>query len=324
MVLLYTDGLLERPGVPSPTASVELAAVAADAAADRLLPAFSQSSLVDRVTEQTLERITRVTGSADDITVLAIRPIAAQPDLHLQVEAVRQHVPVLRRRVRDRLGPDRLAPEFLDQLDEVLTELCDNVVEHAYPPGAPKTLSVDVHLDAGGTLVLTVADRGTWATRSDAAGTGLGLAIATRLTERLDLERAPDGTTVTARLRPWKDSHGSRPRPPRTTSETFDVYTEQHEHGATTTVRGPVDVDDVDALDSELTLGVDVLDSELTLGTTPGAPPLTVDLQEVTLLSSAAIQTLLRRTAAAARAGVDVRIISAPGTVAQQVRTNWN
>ncbi|WP_176819059.1 SpoIIE family protein phosphatase [Quadrisphaera sp. DSM 44207] len=317
LVLLYTDGIIERPGTSAMAGTAELAQVAAAAAADRLMPVFTLPAAVDRVTVQTLERLTRVTGSTDDITLLALQPTAPLPDLHLAAETTRADIPRVRAEVRRWLGAERVAEHALDRLDEIVTELVDNAVEHAYADAGPSThtgdgsghVAVDAHLDERGVVTLTVTDRGRWRPPPQpTTGRGLGLAIVQHLTDRMQLDHTPEGTTVTVRFQPWKISHGAGPQAPRTAREVFDAFTEHRADRSILTVRGPVDASNILELDAELSLGV-----------TPGAPPLTVDLEQVTVLSSAALHAIRRRLDQARLAGVDTHLASSPGTVAQQV-----
>ncbi len=136
-MLLYTDGIVERPGVPATTGTVELSQTAAAAAADDLMPVFTLPSAVDRVTAQTLERLTRATGSVDDITLLAIQPTDVLPDLHVHTQLNRAGIPAVRAQLRGWLGTDRAAEHAVNQLDEILGELLENVVEHAYGDSGP-------------------------------------------------------------------------------------------------------------------------------------------------------------------------------------------
>ncbi len=298
LVLLYTDGIVERPGVPATTGTVELAQVAAAAAADQLMPAFSLPSAVERVTAQTLERLTRESGSGDDITLLALQPVPVLVDLHLRTHLTRTGIPAVRAGLRAWLGTGRIDAEALDQLDEVVSELAENVVEHAYAPtrgcadsatdgggdgGGPFTL--DVRLDELGSITLCLADRGRWRPPVEpAVGQGLGLVIVQQFSEDVRVDPSPAGTTVTVRFRPWKSSHGAAPTPPRPVSELFDIYTENRSERSITTVRGPVDV-----------ANVAELDAELALSTAPGAVPLSVDLRQVSVLASAAVHVIRRR-----------------------------
>lgn len=86
MLLLYTDGILERPGRDLPASTVELARVAADVAAGRVFRGDSPSP-VDRLATQTLEMLTRETGHTDDITLLAAQRIDPPAGFAVQTAA---------------------------------------------------------------------------------------------------------------------------------------------------------------------------------------------------------------------------------------------
>ncbi|MEZ0164425.1 SpoIIE family protein phosphatase [Kineococcus sp. LSe6-4] len=324
LVLLYTDGIIERPGVPGTVGTVELARTAAAAAADELIPAFTLASAVDRVSAQTLERLTRETGSLDDVTLLALQPVTPSPDLHVHTRLTRAGIPAVRAQLRRWLGPDRTASLAVDQLDEVVGELLENVVDHAYGIEGPEgpgdlagrvrvdgegPVTVRAHLDDLGLLTVSVADEGTWVPRPEpVAHRGMGLTFAQEFAEQVHVDSSTAGTTVTVLFRPWTSSRGAAPVAPRQVPGLFDTYTEHREGRAVMTVRGPVDAANVAELDSELALNV-----------VPGAAPLQVDLQQVSVLSSAALHTLRRRLEQGERAGVRVDLLSSPGTVAQQV-----
>ncbi|MGH3258120.1 MAG: PP2C family protein-serine/threonine phosphatase [Streptosporangiaceae bacterium] len=70
LVLLYGDGLIQRPGRLPAAALGDLARVASDAAADRGWPADPAATAADRVCQRIAELAER-TGPADDIAVLA-------------------------------------------------------------------------------------------------------------------------------------------------------------------------------------------------------------------------------------------------------------
>ncbi|MCE0538526.1 SpoIIE family protein phosphatase [Kineosporia rhizophila] len=321
LVLLYTDGIVERPGVPATTGTVELSQTAAAAAADDLMPVFTLPSAVDRVTAQTLERLTRATGSVDDITLLAIQPTDVLPDLHVHTQLNRAGIPAVRAQLRGWLGTDRAAEHAVNQLDEILGELLENVVEHAYGDSGASTdgyprpdgggaVTVRAHLDELGTITLIIRDEGSWVPRGGhpVPGRGLGLAIAQDFADQVQVDHSPDGTTVTVTFTPWKDSHGSTAQSPRPVPGLFDTYTQHRDEQAIMTVLGPVDAACVPELDAQLALNI-----------VPGVVPLVVDLQQVTVLSSAAIHALRRRLEQAGKAGVAVQVVSSPGTVAHQV-----
>src|SRR6202020_2892587 len=85
LVLLYSDGLIERPNRTISEGMAELANVAADAVANRALPAGAVPAPAERVCQLTVELLTR-TGYADDVTTLAAQRLAEPvPGLHLEL-----------------------------------------------------------------------------------------------------------------------------------------------------------------------------------------------------------------------------------------------
>ena len=86
LLLLYTDGILERPGRSSAASIAELAQVAADAAAGRALR-DPGATPAERVCTQTVELLVRATGHGDDITLLAAQRVPATDDLVLELPA---------------------------------------------------------------------------------------------------------------------------------------------------------------------------------------------------------------------------------------------
>ena len=88
LLLLYSDGLVERPGRTHVQSTVDLLAaverVVQGPELDRASP-DSEEPLVERVCRETLQRLTRSTGSADDITVLALQRVPEVPPLRLRL-----------------------------------------------------------------------------------------------------------------------------------------------------------------------------------------------------------------------------------------------
>lgn len=310
VLLMYSDGIIERPTMSASAGTVELRQYATDAVADRLMPAFSRARAVDRATTQTLERATRYTGSNDDITLLAIQRCPRLNPLHVELRTDMPYGTRLRAAVRNWFRPDQADHHALAHIDEIVAELCDNAAQHAYgSDGGP--ITVDVILRDDGVAVASVTDRGRWRPPPQPnTGRGLGFAIVQHLSLRTTVDTDESGTTVTTEFRPWKQSHSSTSSPPTQPNELFDVYIEQRPEQTILTVRGPLDAN-----------GLTEFDSQLALCTAPGTPDLTIDLDQVTLLSSAAIHTIRQALQRADTAGIGVRINCAPGTIAHQVLT---
>ena len=136
-VFLYTDGLIERPGRTMAEALAELATVAGDAAANRVLPAGAAASGPERICQLTVELLTR-TGYADDVTVLAAqRRDTPMPPLALERLAVRDSLAPMREAFTgwlDSFGP---VEDDRQRLEMAVSEAVTNAIEHAYPAGEP-------------------------------------------------------------------------------------------------------------------------------------------------------------------------------------------
>ncbi|PWW24953.1 serine phosphatase RsbU (regulator of sigma subunit) [Geodermatophilus normandii] len=307
VLLLYSDGIVERPGVPATRGVVELLRTATAAVADELLPAFSPPSAVDRVTVQVLERLTRETGATDDVTLLALQRVPALEPFRLERVVGPGDVAGVRASLRAWFRPGQVDERALSELDQILTELVENTVEHAYGgTGGPVTVCAD--LAPSGDLTLTVGDRGPWRPPARSVqGRGIGLAAVRQMSTAVSIDHE-HGTEVTVHHRPWKPSRTSVPRAPATPPGLADVYFEEHGDRNVLRVRGPIDA-----------AMLEELQSHLALGTTPGAPDLAIDLDDVTVLASSAISALRVGLQHARRAGVSARVRCRPGSVAQQV-----
>lgn len=106
VLLLYTDGILERPGRQPAQGRVELAQAADDIAADRALSGDADLP-AERVCTQTLELLTWVTGHSDDITLLAGQRTAPLPDFVLHPAAEPKSLVKTRRALDTWLTDDR-------------------------------------------------------------------------------------------------------------------------------------------------------------------------------------------------------------------------
>jgi serine phosphatase RsbU (regulator of sigma subunit)/anti-sigma regulatory factor (Ser/Thr protein kinase)/anti-anti-sigma regulatory factor len=131
VLLLYSDGILERPGRTHAASQAELARVAADSALGRALHE-SDATAAERVCGQAVEMLVRATGHSDDITLLAVQrvPVAAPLTMSLPAQPV-----VLReaRRALDRwLDAVGATEQDVFVLQHALGELMTNAIEHAF------------------------------------------------------------------------------------------------------------------------------------------------------------------------------------------------
>jgi anti-sigma regulatory factor (Ser/Thr protein kinase) len=106
----------------------------------------------------------------------------------------------MRRAVLELLGRAGLERWQADEVVVALNEAAANAIEHAYGlQDASFAVSVAVE---DGEVRLAVRDRGRWRERAGPSDRGRGLAIATGLMDELEVDRGPEGTTLTMTYRP--------------------------------------------------------------------------------------------------------------------------
>jgi anti-sigma regulatory factor (Ser/Thr protein kinase)/anti-anti-sigma regulatory factor len=299
MVLLYSDGLGERPGRTLAEDMAELAVVAGDAAANRTLPAGPVATLADRVCQLSVELLTR-TGYADDVTTLAAQRLTVPArELTVELPAEPGSVITMRRALDDWLDELGVATADRQVVELAVTEAVTNAAEHAYPPGRAGPVRLEAGLGADGFLEARVSDRGRWrAPDPRTPGRGQGLMLAAQLAGQLRVSHPPQeatappgskGTIVTLRH--------SLHRPAMLASEVSAVVPASLASvpfAATLVVTGL-------AAGSPVTLRVtgpvDVTTAERFVGRLlsacrAGVLPLTVDLTGVTILASTGVRVL--------------------------------
>ncbi|AEV85153.1 hypothetical protein ACWT_4131 [Actinoplanes sp. SE50] len=295
MVLLYSDGIIERPGREPAAATVELSQVAVDTVAGRGMDTDDLSA-VERACTQILELLVRRTGHTDDITLLAAQRRTPSPPLHLSGPTATVTPRAARAAVEDWLRLHEAGEEDLVALTHAVGELVTNADEHARPDTADATVTVTAELRDDGEARLCVADNGRWRHRDRPgdeqfrAGHGFGLAMTASFADDLDIDRGEHGTTVSVRRRLYRPARLltaeqiNHERPPADEAPKVMIILDQpHAAGSRIAIHGPLDTDTVDNLRTEL--------DRYTLG---GTHELTVDLTGVTHLASAAVAELYR------------------------------
>ncbi|MFG1604593.1 SpoIIE family protein phosphatase [Actinoplanes sp. NPDC049265] len=313
LLILYTDGILERPGRTIAGSTAELAQVAADSAAGRALHAPEQTP-AERVCTQTVELLVRTTGHSDDITLLAAQrvPPAAPLDLALAAEA----------------GTLRPARAAIDQwltsvgatdrdiflLQHALGELMTNAIEHAFdgvaePPSAP-VVRLHAELNPAGALEATVTDQGRWREPARQSMRGRGLALTSQLVETMRVEPTGEGTVATVRhtlTRPARLLAEAPALRPAVAAAEFRITDLAGAEGGVR-VLGVLD-----------TTTAERLEQGLLQRSRGGTLPLTVDLTSVAHLASAGVSALHRVAERHGRQGGKLTLVAAPETPARYV-----
>jgi anti-sigma regulatory factor (Ser/Thr protein kinase)/putative methionine-R-sulfoxide reductase with GAF domain len=185
VLVLYTDGLVERRGEPIDEGLARLRKAARDAShehdgtfADRLHRALVGED------EATLD---------DDVALLAIESVPLGDTMELTLEAEPRVLSGLRRTVSRWLLTHGVGEEDRFNMTLATSEAASNAIEHAYgAEGA--TFSVTCRRERAA-VHISVCDNGHWRDTSP-YGRGRGLAIIRALVESVEIRRGDEGTTV--------------------------------------------------------------------------------------------------------------------------------
>lgn len=310
-VLLYTDGLIERPGRPLAASTAEFADLAANIMKGGGFP-IGNARPIERLCTQTLELLLRSTGYNDDVTLLAAQRISYPKALHITVGAAPEAAGAVRTELRNWLTD--VGAESADVLAVVhaLSEYVENAAEHAYKGQPPGPITVDAVLSPGGIIQASVIDQGQWRTATTAlTSRGRGLALADMLSTRCEVVGGTQGTTARFSLRLSRQVRiVTDPQiahiavAAAAAVDSFGVF----EGDGAVMVAGEVD-----------SATASVLAGQIAAYSRSGTLPLTVDLSAVTHLGSAAISVLADARERAHRQGAELRLIASPGTTAHHV-----
>jgi PAS domain S-box-containing protein len=316
IVLLYTDGLIERRHRP-PREGVDLLGGVAASSATAIAGQDRNADPVDRLCESVLEGLTG-SGYDDDVSVLGLRLTQPTAPLRLELPAASGTERIVRSRLHEWLSAVGVAQADALDLQLAVGEAVANVVVHAYP-GEPGPVVVEVEHHRAGRVAVTVSDQGRWQrTESDGAHSrsGRGLRMMRETTDVCEIDRTPEGTVVSM------DRTVGVPTVLRLTA------------GVAPDVVGADDWHPVAALciernsrseraHLELTGWLDAaavpdLRAETLRASRGGAHPLTLDLEAVTGIASAGVQ-LLYELAEMAPGGEALELRASPRSAAAHI-----
>jgi anti-sigma regulatory factor (Ser/Thr protein kinase) len=184
-VVLYTDGLVERPGDHLDHGFDRLAAAVGEAPED-------PEGLCDHV----LDRLVPAGGATDDVAMLALKSIPLTDRFRVRFptrpEALVSMRSLLRRWLRQTGGTDAEIAEIVTACGEAAT----NAIEHAGANGGTPFEVAGSYAD--GVVDIAVRDYGAW--RAPRVGDqGRGLALMRALMGDVDVQAGPEGTIVRLR-----------------------------------------------------------------------------------------------------------------------------
>lgn len=286
-VVLYTDGLVERPhelideGVARLTAVVS---AAADADPATMVQHIIAAMLVD--------------GQSDDVALVVARHLPAP--LHRHLPATPDELAPLRRAATAWAAVAGLSEDTTYDLELALGEAAANAVDHAYSNNGG---TFDTSLECTGRGVrVTVSDRGRWRPRSaDPGDRGRGLALIRAMSDEVAIDTGEGGTTVRfhvpAVLAPRPQETPATPTTPAAPTTFADASDEQVQHVVLT---GDLDSSTVEDLRAPLLESIDTADER----------PVQVDLTGLAYLSSSGVALLLQASASARRRGRVITLVA--------------
>jgi anti-anti-sigma factor len=316
-VLLYSDGLIERPGRPLGASTAEFADLAATIAGGSggfVIDAPGRP--IDRICSETLELLLRSTGYKDDVTLLAAQRRTPPPPLNMTLDATIHAARAVRARLREWLSEIGADSDDICDVVHAISEFVENAVEHGYATevanGVSNGIVIEAALAGDGNLRASVIDRGKWKDyREGEPGRGRGLAMAEALVSRAQITHGANGTTASLThrlLRPANfvtDTMVSQATYQRAVNSEFVSLV-----GDTGRIVVSGDVDSITA---------STLDRLIAVESRSGIAPLTIDLSGVTHLGSAGVRALAAARDRARRHGGGCVLVAPPGSPAHHV-----
>jgi anti-anti-sigma factor len=313
-VLLYSDGLIERPGRPVAASTAELADLAADILSGAGFPVHDAARPIERLCSQTLEVILRATGYSDDVTLLAAQRRRPILPLRITADAKVQAAKAIRSQLRDWLA--RVGAGRVDTMAVVhaVSEFVENAAQHAYSTEVAGGIVVEAALGSDGVLRASVVDRGQWKEprgNGRRLGRGRGLAMAQALVAQTAVTHSRAGTTAALThplFRPARIVAESQFNHPAATPAVDCEFRATVNDVGHLVVTGDVDAHAA----SELATHISVTSRGGTL-------PITIDLSAVTQLGSTGVGALAEACDRADRHGTSCLLVAPSRSTAYQV-----
>jgi serine phosphatase RsbU (regulator of sigma subunit)/anti-sigma regulatory factor (Ser/Thr protein kinase) len=182
-VILYTDGLVERPGE------------SLDSGLDRLgsLVGGGEQDL-EHLCDELLGGLLPGGPGNDDVALLMVRALPLGAELQARFPAEVDSIPGMRRLLGRWLTEAGATRPEIDDLTLAAAEAAANAIEHAYGL-APGVVELRASVAKNGIVTVAVRDFGNW---RPPRGTnrGRGLMLMEGLTDGVDVIRRDEGTTV--------------------------------------------------------------------------------------------------------------------------------
>jgi anti-sigma regulatory factor (Ser/Thr protein kinase) len=183
-LMLYTDGLVERRDVSLDDGIAHLSATVAS----------GLHLTVDDVADAALSELAPPGGYDDDIAIVVYR----RPYTPLVIDRVvtADHLSDIRHQLASWLKSAAVPDEQVADIVLSVNEACANSIEHGYRERKPGRVRINGEND-GARVHLKIADGGSWKPAStDPGGRGRGLLLIRAVSDWLEMDCTPSGTTV--------------------------------------------------------------------------------------------------------------------------------
>lgn len=182
--MLYTDGLVERRDASIDDGIARVADVVAD----------GLSLTVDAVADAALAAMEPTGGYDDDVAIVVYRhPYAS---LVIESEAIADELADIRHRLMAWMRDSAVSEDLVADVVLAVNEACANSIEHGYRGQQADKVRVDAGSD-GAELQIRITDSGSWKpAASDPGNRGRGLLLIRSVSDWLELDCTPSGTTV--------------------------------------------------------------------------------------------------------------------------------
>jgi signal transduction histidine kinase/CheY-like chemotaxis protein len=190
LLLLYTDGLIERPGETLDDGFERLRAAAA----------YRADLSVGEFCDELLDRMTPPGGYTDDVVLLAVRPNHTTARSFATVlPAASANIPEARHRLHEWLTGIGVDPRRAVDILLATGEAVSNAIEHGSDGDSLRTISIEAFV-RDRTVTATVSDTGRWSGDSSASQRSLrggrGLTMINGLADEVATVRTAHGTRI--------------------------------------------------------------------------------------------------------------------------------
>jgi anti-sigma regulatory factor (Ser/Thr protein kinase) len=183
-LVLYTDGLVERPGIPLTHSINELKRI------------VSEASSAEEVCELAVEKLIPLGRLRDDAAIVAMHNGDIPETLHLHLDAEPRELVRVRRILRRWLRKHGADDRALMEITLAVGEACTNAIEHAYSPGPAEFELLAAAED--GEITVMIRDAGHWRTPRG-AHRGRGLKIMRAAMDAVEINSGELGTEIEMR-----------------------------------------------------------------------------------------------------------------------------